>query len=679
MGQTLEKRPHRDGELCEDSHQQPADLDAMEVAGQEESRDQDSSSSRSSWGGLDVALTRHPQDTQIGQPIRSLGQQDHARGEQRGGVRESWSFARTAGELKTFLSFRERRQNSNHSQNSKRKAVACAGTAAMEEQRNGRRAESGRGKSGADAQTGSPAASCERANEDGFIVPREDQSEGENTITFGNGTRATVAEHHAPQEKGRRKSDAVSLAADGAEADKSSAAACFEREMGRHLAEVTGGRCRLKAASNAGAAHPETTGEAEEPSRKERAEGTGETAAEESGGGRERGRQSSFAGAVSRRAKAGMAAKPEGSPGLRRPADPHPQMPPSAEILSAPLEEADPLPCPPLMGSEGVNEERQTAAFKRDSELVCFTAVVSPPPLTWDGSAADGDSGDTSVPRAKGPPPPVPKKPKNPFIKLKTAQLTEAQRRCKDLRPEERIKRRHTFHFNKDAPWITAKNQDMCSQWDEKGAYVAPTSRRPLSVDLSPWEHGCLDDQYGSMIDFDYCERIERLSPDEDLQNLDMLQRRVFLERRSRFRSTPPPLRPLTSREPERAPQAAPYNELSPAHQLEVRSEVSNHRRHSSGDGGGSDVDSYKPVAEIIKATNQMQKHQSRVKAEGVKPQLQLGEQSPIMKVSQMKNTFDAPKKTRERPAEIQSSPKKGKKRLRLSKAASCPESTGAF
>lgn len=618
MGQTLGK----DGEPPEDSHQQPADPAAKEVAGQEKSR-----GSSSSRGGLGAALTGLTQDTQIGQPIGSAGQQDQARGEQRGGVRESWSFARTAEELKTFLSFRERRQNSNHSQNSKSKAEACPGTAAMEEQRSRRRPEGVRGQSGADAQTGSPKASCELTNEDGSIVPREDQHGGENTITLGNGTQATVAGRH--HEKGRGKSNAVPLAADGAEADKSSATACFEREMGQHLAEVTGGRCRLKAVSNAGAAHAETTGEVEErggrelgekrapgaPGSARRTESGGETA-----GGREGGPASSFAGAVSRRAKAGMEAKLERSPGVRRAAESHPQ---GSDTLSGPAGEADPL-------------------------------------------------GDTPVPRAKGPPPPVPKKPKNPFIKLKTAQLSEAQRRCKDLQPEERIKRRHTFHFNKGAPWISARNQDMCSQWDERGACTAPTSGRPLSVDLSLWEQGCLDNCYGSMIDFDYCERMEKLSPDEDLQNLDMLQRRVFLERRSRFRSAPPllavqPPSPFTSREPERAPERAPHeNESSPVHQLEVRSEDSHHRRRSSGDGCGSEVDSYKPVAELIKATNQMQKHQSRVKAEGAKAQLQLGEQGPSVKVSQMKNTFDGPKKTKERPAETQSSPKKGKRKASL-------------
>lgn len=704
MGQKLEKLPDRDGGPSESSHQPPADPDQMEVAEQEESRDHRSSTQ----GGLDVGagVTGQKEDTQIGQPIGPRGQRDHspnARGEPGGGVRESWSFARTVEEFKTFLSFRERRQNSNPSQNSQSKAVACPGTAAMEEQRNGRNSESGRGKFGADAQTRSPTASCELANEGGFIVRHEDEAEGGNNTRLGSGTRDTVAEHDAAREKrlgktGRGTADAVSLAADGAEADdKSSAAACFEREMGQHLAEVTGGRCRLKAASHAGAAHAETTGQAEEPSTKDlskkqvptapgsvkrQKKSAGEVAGEESGGDGDQVHHSRFAGAVSRRSNVGMAAKPEENQGFRRTTDP--QMHPGSEILSIPVEET--VPCPPLTGGEGGSGRRGCASLKKESELECSTADLSPPPFTCrlpdrEGSAADSapaqsDSGDTSAPRAKGPPPPVPKKPKNPFIKLKTAQLSEAQRRCKDLRPEERIKRRHTFHFNKDAPWISAKNQDMCSLWDDRGPYVAPAARRPLSVDLSPWEHGALDDRYGSMIDFDYCDRIEQMSPDEDLQNLDMLQRRVFLERRSRFRSVPPSVAkipPRASRQPERAAD----HELSPTRHPEVRSEVSNHigedrkTRHASGNEG-SEGDSYKPVAEIVKAANQLQRHGSRAKADGPKLQVPLAEQSASVKVSQMKNTFDAPKKTKERPPEVQSSPKKGKKGGQGSEGAPC-------
>ncbi|XP_026212323.1 coronin-1C-A isoform X1 [Anabas testudineus] len=227
----------------------------------------------------------------------------------------------------------------------------------------------------------------------------------------------------------------------------------------------------------------------------------------------------------------------------------------------------------------------------------------------------------------------------------------------------------------------------MCVLWDERGTYTVPTNTRRLSFGLNPWEHFSLkhmDDRYGDMIDFDYCGRIAKLSPDEELQNLDMLQRRVFLERRPRFKSSPPPVAnktstPFASTETVHAPEVTSDKEtMKPAcaGKREIypeplservspqvdhakygnRKDVTYHRRVRDA-GNASEVGSYKPVAEIVKQTNQMQKHQDRAKSEGAK--VQMTEQSPSVKVSQMKNTFDAPKKSKERPQDVQLAPKK--------------------
>ncbi|KAG7224009.1 hypothetical protein INR49_015266 [Caranx melampygus] len=369
-------------------------------------------------------------------------------------------------------------------------------------------------------------------------------------------------------------------------------------------------------------------------------------------------------------------------------------------------------------GNEGCDGKIQVASLKRESELVCFSAIVTPPPLTRafheknttkarqqltepDAMSTSCDSKDQPVPnekpRVKGPPPPVPKKPKNPFIKLKTAQLmsTDVQRRNKDhLRSEEKVKRRHTFHFNKDLPCIPQTNQDMCLLWDERGTYAMPTNIRRMSIDLGPWQHLSLaemDERYGDMIDYDYCMRIAKLSPDdEEAENLDMTQRRVFLERRSRYKSSPPPaarkpkdhypstetlhmpegMLDMEIQRPE--PACSGKREIYPELLSErVSTQVSNDRAaygfhkdvtdHSSDRdaGNGSEVGSYKPVAEIVREANQMQRHQGRVKPEGPKAQIRVAEQSPSVKVSQMKNAFDVPKKSKERPPEVQPSPKK--------------------
>ncbi|XP_071321881.1 uncharacterized protein coro1cb isoform X1 [Trachinotus anak] len=438
--------------------------------------------------------------------------------------------------------------------------------------------------------------------------------------------------------------------------------------------------------------------------------------------------QNRFAGAVSKRAKAGTLSsctKKEDSQAFSRAADSHPPKvkPPSLDVpqlqdnLSLSLEQCGLIPSLPLPGNE-------IASLKRESELVSFSAVITPPPLTHllperdttisrqldtsnsagnsqmapDTASSSCDSKDESVPKekpkVKGPPPPVPKKPKNPFIKLKTAQLmsTDVQRRNKDhLRSEERVKRRHTFHFNKDLPCNAPTNQDMCMLWDERGTYTVPTNIRRLSVDLGPWQHlSDMDDRYADMIDYDYCMRIAELSPDEEPQNLDMLQRQVFLERRSRYKSSPPPLtkkpqNPFPSPETIHIPEVVSDIEIQrpePAFSGKreiypellserVGTQVSNdHASYGyrkdvtdhSGDmdaGNDSEVGSYKPVSEIIKETNQMQRYQGRVKPEGAKAQIRVSEQSPSVKVSQMKNAFDAPKKAKERPPEVQPPPKK--------------------
>ncbi|XP_036973057.1 uncharacterized protein coro1cb isoform X1 [Acanthopagrus latus] len=663
----------------------------------------------------------------------------------------------------------------------------------MEEQGNGKKPEIGRRQSDLESET----VSCDPTNEEDFVLLEGDETwmppDGENSTAFDDrikrenpqssikrraevdasggyrGDNRPQTSRYSPQEKGtdktsRRNSDTTDCVEAHA---KSSTNACFEREMGQHLPEVTGSRCRLKGVSHVRAAHTETTGRGEaerelnvnehskrqvsanihnrgweevDPSLKEsekqdkESHNSGSIAAKTQVGANQP-HQSRFAGAVSKRAKAGTPRsynKKEDSQVLcntassQRPKPPSPETQPLQDDPSISLEQCDLIPCPSLGGNESTDEKKQIASLKRESEIVCFSAVVTPPPVThWlpkrntsteteTGSSVvnsepvqdtthassdvkDGETMPKEKPKAKGPPPPVAKKPKNPFIKLKTAQLmsTDVQRRGKDhLRSEERVKRRHTFHFNKDPPSHIPLNQDMCVLWDERGTYTAPTNRRPLSVDLSPWEHlslGHMDDRYGDMIDFDYCVRMANLSPEEDLQNFDMLERRVFLERRNRFKSSPThvPKRPqnnLASAEALDIPEVPPdtviqrqtpacsrNREIYPAVSERLCAQVSdnNHGVYEdtrkdmtdySGDrdaGSGGEVDSYKPVAEIIRETNQLQRHQGRVKPEGAKAQVRVAEQSPSVKVSQMKTAFDVPKKSRERPPQPQTPPKK--------------------
>lgn len=734
MGQKLEKPSEKDEESSEnpDGSDQTGETEQAKTAERDESRHQDNGSS----GELNVSgqatgqvreLTLPPArtDPQIGQPIRLLGQRERTpdtRRERVGGDRESQSVAGTAGETKTVPSPKETRQTPNKQRSSGSEAAVCTGTAAMEEHGNEK-------KSGLGQRKVAPAATCDPITEEDFVMLDDEtlmSSEGENNGVCDARIRAenprsfvsrraeedasSRHENNLPrpsrnvlQERGTKatsggKADTLSIPTEGVEAHGNSLPSVgLERETGQRLAEVTGSRCRLKGVSYVGAASTGTTGEAE------RVQNLSER-------GKEPKAASDF-GVDRQKTQDGEDSLPaeDDSQDFSQATKTAPHKLPSSEI---PLEHSDLLPCPPLLGGRDGEVEKQIACLKRESEFVCFSAVITPPPFThWlperDAPEANSHKEPDATPepcgseeapvlreksKVKGPPPPVPKKPKNPFVKLKTAQLFgDVQRRGKDhLRSEEKVRRRHTFHFNKDTPRLATRNQDMCVLWDERGTYTVPSGKRPLSVDLSPWEQTsleCMDDQYGDMMDFDYCARMGKLSPDMELQDLDMMQRRIFFERRSRFRSSPPPvarkpLNPFASTETLHVPD----NDIHKPHpaRLEKRGvhpEIRSKRvspkadvggscdnRESAADyrasrdaGSGSEVGSYKPVSEIVKEKNQLQRNQGRVKPEGVKAQVRVAEQSPSVRVSQMKNAFDVPKKSKERPPEVQSSPKRGK------------------
>ncbi|XP_017266162.1 uncharacterized protein coro1cb isoform X1 [Kryptolebias marmoratus] len=583
----------------------------------------------------------------------------------------------------------------------------------MDDQENQNLSETNNSKTDPNTQSKGLTTSCNPSNEEDFVLLEKDETWMSSDVESNSKRGAEDSDNRLPQSSGNALQDrdnekqSTEKSNTAGARPKSSPGDCFKREMSQHLGEVTGSRCWLKGVSHV--ACRETTGGG--------AAGTEQNVAahikpeptlarsEAKDQGRQVDHKNKFAGVVSRRAKSGVA----GLLSSTRRDDskahpPRPMTPPTLDGQSVALEQCEAMPCPPLAGN--ADEKAQVACLKKESELVCFSAVVTPPPLTrllpkkdatiTETTSASSGSSDglmlSEKPKVKGPPPPVPKKPKNPFIKLKTAQLksTDVQRRDKDcLRSEERAKRRHTFHFNKDLLCSNPTNQDMCLLWNEKGTYTVPTNIRRLSADISAWDHLSprhIDDQHGDMVDFEYCERMADLSPQDEPQNLDMLQRQVFLDRRSKPKRSSPPANMLASTETFHIPEDAPSSEsrslksafsdpketcpglLSERVQRHVSKANDSDYAHpkesinnSSGRdaGRGGEVGSYKPVAEIVKETNQMQKQQSRVRAEGARAPVRLAEQSPSVTVSQMKSTFDVPKKAKERPAEAQISLKK--------------------
>ncbi|XP_051906541.1 coronin-B isoform X1 [Hippocampus zosterae] len=312
---------------------------------------------------------------------------------------------------------------------------------------------------------------------------------------------------------------------------------------------------------------------------------------------------------------------------------------------------------------KGCEDRSHFAQLTKEADPRCFAAVVTPPPLTHLMPENElpsvqmlPDVTAEEKPKAKGPPPPVAKKPKNPFIKLKTAQIMSGERRGKDhLRSEEKVRRRHTVNVHKGFLNSGPTNQDMCTSWDERSGYG-----RRLSVEISPWERlpvDRLDNDYRGLVDFDYCARVAQLSPDEDPVDLDMLQRRVFLERRNRYKKVSPP--PPVAKKPQN-----PFvSEVELDHETQqplrraLLPERANPPDNATDRKLNRDADSYKPVSELVKETRNRSQDWDR--PEGAKTEARVAVQNSGVKVSQMKNAFDVPKKSKERPQESQPSPKK--------------------
>lgn len=709
----------------------------------------------------ELAVTPARTDPQTGQPIRSLGRQENASREWVGGDRERVTHRVEESKTKESRQSSNKKQGSEskavawartaamEEQKTQKKVGADHGNVGPETQSESLTAsynptnEEGfvvleKDETWMPSDRGNNTVFGHRIKTEkpGSSITGGDEKDNPDTCN----NDSLQASRNSPEErgneqKGRRKSNTSSDTTADAHAS-SSAAAGFMRKMGQHLAEVTGGRCQLKGASHVGAAHGQTTGggkaETEQSLNDHDAGKVSAHVKHEDQSTRVKSRnldeeihnsgfsadqqahqsqQNTFASAVSKRAKAGVLgtllsfAKKDDNQASEKATDSNPPkgmtprsvLPQLQDNPSFPLEQCGAIPCPLPSDNDSCDGKIQVASLKRESELVCFSAVITPPPQTHllantnmadspmlpDTTSTSCDSKDESVPKekpkVKGPPPPVPKKPKNPFIKLKTAQLmsTDVKRRGKDyLRSEERVRRRHTFDFNQDVPCNTPANQDMCLLWDEKGTYTIPTNIRRLSVDLSPWDHLSLshmDDRYGDMVDFDYCARIAKLSPNEETEDLDMLQNRRSRYRWSlnRFASTETlPIPEVTSDNDIQRPTPASSGrrEANPEFLSErVSTRVSNDNNENYGSlkdirdaGNGSEIISYKPVSEIIKETNQMQRHHSRAKLEAAKASVRIAEQNPSVKVSQMKNAFDVPKKSKERTTEVQPPPKKG-------------------
>ena len=450
--------------------------------------------------------------------------------------------------------------------------------------------------------------------------------------------------------------------------------------------------------------------------------------------------RSMFADAVSKRAKEDV---PESVSLCRREReevndDPPPcgsdTHPPLAQCNSCSVSQASGHPtspskqghltvCPLPEHCEGNwTEQIQTASLKKEGHIVVFSALVTEPPSVHElrpgvdrkDSLITPGVTDTSLDsqdeirekaQAKGPPPPVPKKPKNSLIKLRMAQLNTSEVKRRGRRhadKDEKVKRRHTVDFNTGmAPQDVVTNQDMALFWDDMGTYTMPSNARRQSADYQPepvrrQRPRNINDKFRDMIDFDYCSRMEKLSPDCELRNIDMRREEASVERWQRDEGSPsPPPRPArrtprttTTLAPPETPalrgpteddESPPVVSGRRGVQPEPGSDVPqvqrsrDHRRTIDRTAPPVEAEpedkasSYKPVAELIKETNQL--HQGRRRPGVSRPDgagrapPAVVEHSQSTKVSQMKDTFDVPKKPKrpvERPSEVNPPQKKG-------------------
>ncbi|XP_029547645.1 uncharacterized protein LOC115149178 isoform X1 [Salmo trutta] len=266
-----------------------------------------------------------------------------------------------------------------------------------------------------------------------------------------------------------------------------------------------------------------------------------------------------------------------------------------------------------------------------------------------------GASIDPSVPvkrpKPKGPPPHVPKKPQNPFKipATKTCSMDEQKRGDDYHHKEEKKKRRQPHQVSKGNACDTA-SRDMCVLWDDTGSsYTVPSNM------YTPDHFDSMDDfsqqqraptreeKYRNIIDFDAWARMVKLAAEEEKpKQLDMLDGRTFLEKQAKLKGPPPPV-PTKPHKPFVPLETVPNSEdiAWPSDDEEIRElalcekmeyedddpkpqpdtvstdvrwkNLGDHRIHS-GLGEPTDRESvaeletetYRPVAELIKETNQM-------------------------------------------------------------------------
>ncbi|XP_010875884.2 uncharacterized protein coro1cb isoform X2 [Esox lucius] len=352
-----------------------------------------------------------------------------------------------------------------------------------------------------------------------------------------------------------------------------------------------------------------------------------------------------------------------------------------------------PQPSPRLKAKEGSDKKEVESALLAQQNSIDFTQTED---RTGSGVCLHA-SVPVERPKTKGPPPPVPKKPKNPFKTpaVKTRSVDE-QQRADDYHRKDK-KRRHSHQVNRQV--CHTAPEDLCVLWDNTGAaYTVPSNVytadnfHPTDDDLEQHRTPTREEKYRNIIDFNaWAQMVKRAAEEEEPKQLDMLDERSCLEKKAKLKGPPPPVpkKPKIRFVPETVPTSddvawpSDDEEIHALQKLlcgsvedddpelrldkvstDVRrenvSDLGDQRVHSGRCGrGGCEVvpeagmQTYRPVAQLIKQTNQM--HQSIRKAERTEPlatKCIAGPvaQGPSLKVSQMRKSFDVTKRPAETP-----------------------------
>ncbi|XP_052411821.1 uncharacterized protein LOC127957364 isoform X3 [Carassius gibelio] len=382
---------------------------------------------------------------------------------------------------------------------------------------------------------------------------------------------------------------------------------------------------------------------------------------------------------------------------------------------------------PPLLGKEetewGETEDfdagdakgvAQTASLQQEKEPLYFTAVITSPlqihtfpdqeakkssdishlyvphaeKQSMNPDILPTDALTEKKPKIKGAPPPVPKKPKNPFKKTvghkeSASHSTEEPSKYSDLllRNIKMGRRQEALQSVEDIK-INASCLDMSPYYIDSPFYM---SLKPEAADISRY---CLV-PYDETVAPD-CDNLIETVDNKELKEMDMSQMRRLLKKRAKMKGPPPPV-PKKPQNPF-AKTDTEKNQASKDSALEnVEQPLKYGRRHDSecymmdmedeedskptavptrypytacripsSDSSASEenqLSRYRPVSELIRDSNKIQEkviHHSKTNIKKARPDVTVGSQS--LKVSQMNTAIEV--QTSSHKMERRSSPK---------------------